>query len=229
MNRNVALAIVAALAVLALALDQVVEARLQDLIADRVSAQIGADVDVDVAGSPLLLTDVVRSRVSRVEVSSGPFRVGDPEVEVASLRLELVDVRASIPGLIGGSETSLRVGGGDLLLTLAEPEVQRLLAREGVAWDVEVGAAAISATGTFEGAEVRVTADALIDGDDLLLLARDVDPGALGPAAVEAVAAAFATRVALPTLPLGLRLTEVAAVDGVVHLTGPVPATLGLG
>lgn len=221
------LVVLAVLLVALVAGDQVLRARVAgEVERAAASAFAAAEADADVTGL-LVLPQLLAGALDRVDVEVTDGVVGDPPIRVVILTASLEGVAVGFPPPTGLDEVD--VAGGTLTLTIHEREVERLIRAERPGWSARITPEGVVATGTVEGADVRVTAEAVVDGTALHLRATEVDAGALGSGAADLVAAAFETSIPFAGVPENVRFTAATTATGRLVIEGTLaPGTLRL-
>lgn len=215
--------VLAVLLVLLLAGDRVVRVRIEEEVERSVARSFSAaTVDADVTGL-LVLPQLLVGRLERVDIVLGDGMVGEPPTRVTSLAVSLVGAAVGFPP--PSALDRVGIDEGTIVIRVHEREVERLLAREHAGWTVQIGDATLHATGHVQGVEVRVVGEVVTHGQTLRLRAREVDAGALGPGAVQAVAQGFDTSLTIAGLPPGVRFTQARPEAG--HLV--IEATIAPG
>lgn len=191
------------------------------------TAFAASEADADVRGWAVL-PQLVTGTIERVDLEVRDGIVGDPPIRVVELDARIEGLAVGLP-----PPTDLQavdIAGGTLRLVVHEREVERLVRRQRPGWQVRIGPEGVTAEGQVQGAAVRVTAEAVVEGRSLHLRTREVDAGDLGPAASDAVAAAFDVTLPFEGVPASIRFTEVATRAGSLVVDGVLGAgTLRLG
>lgn len=220
------LILIGLLALVLVGADQVARAIVESRLEDRAQSLLSAGaVDAQIRAA-VVLPDLVRGRLGRLDLHAEDAALGDPAVRLATVDATAHGVELPFPP--PDPLERVAVEHGTFRLSIHDRELQRLLRDERPGWDVAASDRGIVATGTVQGAPVEVVADVIVDGGDLLFVARDVDAGSLGAGAARVVAAAFDLRFDLPALPGGFVLTAATARPGSLELTGRIEGDLQL-
>lgn len=190
------------------------------------SAFAASEADADVRGWAVL-PQLLAGAIDRVDLAVVDGVVGDPPIRVLELTSTLEGLAVGFPPPAGLDEVEL--AGGSVSLVVHERELERLVRAQRPGWSVRIAPEGVVATGEVQGVPVRITADAVVDGQAVRLHTREVDAGELGAGASDAVAAAFDTSLAFSGVPASIRFTGATTGAGRLVVEGVLgPGTLRL-
>lgn len=221
------LLVLAVLLVALVAADQYLQLRVaREVEQAAASAFAASSTEADVRGWAVL-PQLLAGRIDRIDLEVTDGVVGDPPIRVVELTSSLEGLAVGFPPPSGLDEVEL--SGGTLSLVIHERELERLIRAQRPGWTARVTPEGVVAIGEVQGAEVRVTADVVVDGRAVHLRAREVDAGELGAGASDAVAGAFDTSLPFAGVPESIRFTGATTRDGQLVLDGVLgPGTLRL-
>lgn len=198
----------------ALVADRVMLARAEARVVDQLDAylDVSGRPEVTIAGFPFL-TQLLAGELGRVDATAPA--AGSEGVELRDVEAQALRVTLEEPARVG----ELEVRG-----TLDEAALQRLVDDQSEL-DLTLVARAdgLEAATEVLGLEVALTVDPVVVGESLRLQVRTVTLGGVEVGAAELAPLLgedqLTVDLAVPDLPLGLRLASVAPQDGGVRLT----------
>jgi len=210
----VVLLVLVALVVVA---DRAVEQVAEGVVSRQLEPELGTRPTVEIGGFPFL-TQALRGRYDRIDVSAGDVTRGD--VTVQDFTATLTGTRVPMSDVLAGSIEEVpvdRLRGGALVPYSA-------LTRRGVQVEPAGDRVRLSGTLSVLGQTVDASglADVAVDGQDLVLTAREVTAAgvtATGPLA-DALLPLLTVRYRVPELPYGLQLRDVDVEPGGVRVGG---------